>query len=281
MGPSQATKFVPILPAVTLHLHQPTGPGSLHVFIRPFPQGPIRLSRIDRIGQHSERVLIVNLYVRRTIEEDTYDTLKNRIRVFEDVVGPLQPILAEMPRILRRLARGEIELDEARRQLAEAQQKRPSVAIQPFEDYSIVDQEVGDQPRASRAALSQKRLAAWCLAHPAPGMQITTVPEPGTITAIGDGTEGCLTIVWANAPQHLGLQAQEEILVTFSGEVADRHPPTAANPGDQEATATLTEGVRLLTWGDPLLEAWLEAIRGDQLTDAQRGLARDADPFAS
>jgi SNF2 family DNA or RNA helicase len=74
-----------------------------------------RIGRIDRIGQESERVLIVNLYVRHTIEEDTYDTLKNRIRVFEDVVGPLQPILAEMPRILRQLARGEIELDEARR----------------------------------------------------------------------------------------------------------------------------------------------------------------------
>jgi hypothetical protein len=42
-----------------------------------------------------------NLYVRDTIEEDAYDTLRNRIRVFEDVVGPLQPILAEMPRILR------------------------------------------------------------------------------------------------------------------------------------------------------------------------------------
>jgi hypothetical protein len=41
-----------------------------------------------------------------------------------------------------------------------------------------------------------------------------------------------LSVVWADAPQHLGLQAQEEVLVTFSGEVADRHPPTAASPGD-------------------------------------------------
>jgi hypothetical protein len=137
-----------------------------------------RIGRIDRIGQQSEQVLIVNLYVRHTIEEDTYYTLKNRIRVFEDVVGPLQSILAEMPRILRRLARGEIELDEARRQLAEAEQRQPSVAIQPFEDYSIVDQAVGDLPCASPAALSQKRLATWCLAHPALGMQIVTVPSP-------------------------------------------------------------------------------------------------------
>jgi len=243
-----------------------------------------RIGRIDRIGQQSERVLIVNLYVRHTIEEDTYDTLRNRIRVFQEVVGPLQPILAEMPRILRQLARGEIELDEARRQLAEAEQRRPSVAIQPFEDYSIDDQDVGDRPHVGRAALSQKRLAAWCLAHPVPDMQIATVPEPGAITTTADGTEGCLSIVWADAPHHLGLHAQEEVLVTFSGEVADRHPPTAASPDDQVAMAKLTESVRLLTWGDPLLEAWLGAIRGTPLTDADykvSGLARDADPFIS
>jgi hypothetical protein len=156
-----------------------------------------------------------------------------------------------VPRILRRLARDEIELGEARQQLADAEQRQPSVAIQPFEDYSIVDQEVDDRPRASHVTLSQKRLATWCLAHPASGMQIAAVPEPGTNATTADGTEGCLSIVWADAPQYLGLQAQEEVLVSFSGELADRHPPTAASPGDEAATAKVTEGVRLLTWGDP------------------------------
>jgi hypothetical protein len=228
-------------------------------------------------------VLIVNLYVRHTIEEDTYDTLKNRIRVFEEVVGPLQPILAEMPRILRRLARGEIELAEARRQLDEAEQRQPSVAIQPFEDYSIVEQAVNDRPHGSPSALSQTRLAAWCLAHPTRAMQIAAVQEPGTIATTADGTEGCLNIVWPDAPQHLGLQAEEEVLVTFNGEVADRHPPTAASPGDQAETVKHTEGVRLLAWGDPLLEAWLESVRGAPLTDADYRavhLTRDTDPFA-
>jgi hypothetical protein len=47
--------------------------------------------------------------------------------------------------------------------------------------------------------------------------------------------------------------------------------------------AKLTEGVRLLTWGDPLLEAWLGAIRGTPLTDADykvSGVARDDDSDA-
>jgi helicase-like protein len=64
-----------------------------------------RIGRIDRIGQEAPTVKILNLYMQGTIEEDAYDTLRHRIGAFEDVIGPLQPILAEMPRIFRRLAR--------------------------------------------------------------------------------------------------------------------------------------------------------------------------------
>ncbi len=37
---------------------------------------------------------------------------------------------------------------------------------------------------------------------------------------------GCLGITWPYAPPHLGIAGTEEILATFSGELADRHPPT-------------------------------------------------------
>src|SRR5204862_3958555 len=88
-----------------------------------------RIGRVDRIGQEAKVVLVSNLYVAGTIEEDTYATLKDRIGVFENVVGPLQPILAEMPRIFRKLAQGEIERAEALRQLDAARQKKaPAVA---------------------------------------------------------------------------------------------------------------------------------------------------------
>ena len=73
-------------------------------------------------------------------------------------------------------------------------------------------------------AVTQGQLAAWCLAHPAPGMRILAVPEPGTNTVIQDGTQGCLAITWAYAPPHLGIDPTEEIVVTFNGALADRHP---------------------------------------------------------
>src|SRR5205814_6811695 len=87
----------------------------------------------DRIGQEAPMVKILNLYVQGTIEEDAYYTLRHRLGAFEEVIGPLQPILAEMPRIFRRLARGEIELAEARRLLDEAARAQPHVAIAALE----------------------------------------------------------------------------------------------------------------------------------------------------
>jgi hypothetical protein len=71
-----------------------------------------------------------------------------------------------------------------------------------------------------------------------------------------------------------GVEATEEILATFNGELADRHPPTALAEGDQSEGVQATEGVRLLTWGDPYLTAWLEAIRGEPLTEEDYREAR-------
>jgi hypothetical protein len=241
-----------------------------------------RIGRIDRIGQEAPTVRILNLYMEGTIEEDTYDTLKRRIGLFEEVVGPLQPILAEMPRIFRRLARGEIELAEARRQLDEAAREKPRVAIAALEE--CVRQDLGESISGpvDHAPATQEQLAAWCLAHPASGMRILSVPEPGMTTSHQSGTQGCLAITWADAPPHLGIESTAEILATFNGSLADRHPPTAPAEEDQTEGVQGTEGVRLLTWGDPYLTAWLEVIRGEPLIEEdyrEAGLQPGANPY--
>jgi hypothetical protein len=93
------------------------------------------------------------------------------------------------------------------------------------------------------------------------------VPEPGMTSSSQSGTQGCLAITWAEPPSHLGMEATEEILATFNGALADRHPPTAPAEGDEGDGSQPKEGVRLLTWGDPYLVAWLEAIRGEPLSE--------------
>ena len=59
-----------------------------------------RIGRIDRLGQEHQRVRIVNLHYEDTVETDVYRALRGRIRLFESVVGPLQPILSSLPRTI-------------------------------------------------------------------------------------------------------------------------------------------------------------------------------------
>ena len=62
-------------------------------------------------SQLHDVVRIVNLHYEDTIETDVYRALGNRINVFEVVVGPLQPILSQLPRTITKavLARGDAE----------------------------------------------------------------------------------------------------------------------------------------------------------------------------
>ena len=59
-----------------------------------------RIGRIDRLGQQSPTIRIVNLHYEDTVETDVYRALQERIDLFETVVGRLQPILAELPRTI-------------------------------------------------------------------------------------------------------------------------------------------------------------------------------------
>ena len=100
----------------------------------------------------------------------------------------------------------------------------------------------------------------------------------------GDG-HGPAPLRWgmaADAPPHLGVGSTEEALATFSGAAADRHPPAGPAAGATGVEHPGKEGVRLLTWGDPYLTAWLEAVRGEPLAEADylaAGLAPGSNPL--
>ena len=59
-----------------------------------------RIGRIDRVGQRHGTIRIVNLHYEDTVETDVYRALRDRIGLFQSVVGRLQPILARMPRTI-------------------------------------------------------------------------------------------------------------------------------------------------------------------------------------
>ncbi|WP_076863823.1 helicase-related protein [Bradyrhizobium mercantei] len=59
-----------------------------------------RIGRIDRLGQRFSDIRIVNLHYEDTVEADVYRALRDRISIFEKVVGGLQPILARLPKLI-------------------------------------------------------------------------------------------------------------------------------------------------------------------------------------
>jgi SNF2 family DNA or RNA helicase len=59
-----------------------------------------RIGRIDRLGQRYPNIRIVNLHYADTVEADVYRALRQRIGLFENVIGRLQPILARLPTLI-------------------------------------------------------------------------------------------------------------------------------------------------------------------------------------
>ncbi len=54
-----------------------------------------RIGRIDRFGQQADKIIIANLFIKGTVDEEIYDRLYRRIRLVEDGVGSLEPILGK------------------------------------------------------------------------------------------------------------------------------------------------------------------------------------------
>lgn len=61
-----------------------------------------RIGRLDRIGQ-TRKVQIYNLYSENTLEERILDVLEKRIKLFDESVGSLDPILGEVERDIARI----------------------------------------------------------------------------------------------------------------------------------------------------------------------------------
>ena len=54
-----------------------------------------RIGRIDRFGQTADKIIIANLFIKDSIDEEIYDRLYRRIRLVEDGIGSFEPILGK------------------------------------------------------------------------------------------------------------------------------------------------------------------------------------------
>jgi len=63
-----------------------------------------RIGRIDRIGQKYPKIRIYNLAYKKSVEADVYFAVGARIRLFEGIVGKLQPILSRLPKRIEEIS---------------------------------------------------------------------------------------------------------------------------------------------------------------------------------
>jgi len=79
-----------------------------------------RIGRVDRIGQDSSLIVVMNLVVTESVEELVLQRLLHKIGIFEQSIGELDPIIGEeIKRLTERALRGELADDELDRVVEE------------------------------------------------------------------------------------------------------------------------------------------------------------------
>ena len=68
-----------------------------------------RIGRVDRIGQESERIIVCNLVVKDSIEERVVQRLLDKLGIFRESIGELDPIIGEqIEKLGEQALRGEL-----------------------------------------------------------------------------------------------------------------------------------------------------------------------------
>jgi len=201
-----------------------------------------RIGRIDRIGQLHDVVWITSCFYRDTIEDQIYQRLKDRIHWFEQIVGNLQPILAEIGEMTRKLAMlpEEIRQQELERRIGEIRDKIDRARAEVFDVDSYANERVQSASLVSPVTMSV--LEAWL-------------------------AQECSSTAW-RFQSALSIDRAYELdlgdvtrTVTFDPGCFDRHP----------------DSVEFLTYGNPALTALLETVPGPGPED-YGNLIRQADP---
>ena len=229
-----------------------------------------RIGRVDRIGQEKP-IQIFNFRVRDTIEERILEVLDERIGLFKDAVGGLEPILGEAEDNIREALRKgaekrDEELEKLGRRLEQAVQEAAREADRQLADVNVdtrayreeIDKLIG---KASAVTVSQGEVDR--LLH-----NLLTAAN-AHVTRPGDGTRHPLgqRRVEFGPPfteEHRDLlDGQERRLVCFDPRIS-----------------VDSETVEYFGFGHPIVDALVRIVTRDNLkgSAAIRCLPRDAAP---
>ncbi len=197
-----------------------------------------RIGRIDRIGQTYRDVWIHNYFYEDTIEAKVYERLSDRIDWFSTVVGELQPILSRVARSIQTLAMTPVE-ERQHRMEEELAQLRTALEQQTAEGLAL-DEPLDRVPSETGGEVPVTLADLERLLTTSPSLAQRFTPHP-------------------QIPQAYLLSSGDGLVaVTFAPEVFDSHPNT----------------VRLLTYGEPLLQELLAHVEPPVASKNAEGLLR-------
>ena len=203
-----------------------------------------RIGRVDRIGQKSA-VSIFNLWVKDTVEERVLDVLEKRIKVFEETVGGLDPILGDTESDITRILRAADEKQE-----------------EAFEEFG---RQVEARVRRARAAESQ--LADFIMDTKSYRKEIAEriAGQPSPID--NDALEQFIWQLLADARTYMKPRGDMYEL-TFHGEILESQSKFLA--GRNRLSAVFRpdlrpddQAVELMAFGHPIVDAIVERVLGE------------------
>ena len=204
-----------------------------------------RIGRIDRIGQ-KQRVFIYNMVCADTVEERILEVLAERIGMFEESVGSLDPILGEIEKDIERIVLGQIgRYNEAFEELGvriEQRVRRAREAEKIMADF-ILDRAsfrrdeanslLNRPPMATHSDL--RRFMEDCLIFF--GGRLDEHPDGGVVAALSPKLAARLrtreTTLRGVFDWKFALEKEELAFLAFGHELVDK---TVALPLDDEAS---------------------------------------------
>lgn len=184
-----------------------------------------RIGRIDRIGGH-DVVYVRNYFYKDTVEARVYQALSRRINMFEWVVGELQPILSGVERTIQELA------------LMRKEQRKTKIE----EAIQRLDQEYDDQVAKGLKLddyLSEEIKKVQDKLPPLKLKDLEKVLTQSSSTKSYWQIDSQVPNAW------LLKRDGEELPFTFDQELFDQYPQT----------------LKLMTYGEPLLEDLLKMVQ--------------------
>ena len=180
-----------------------------------------RIGRVDRIGQIHDEVWIYHYFYKGTLEEKVYRRLGERIGYFQQVIGPLQPILARVEDLLEQLA--VLPPEEQETHLEQLLNEFEAEATTTAFDLDAWSAEVTPKEVTDPVPWKPAELETWVVEEP----ELRQGLRP-----VGEGR------------YRLETEGGNHVLVTFRPEVFEAHPNTMS----------------LLTYGSPVWDTWLQRL---------------------